>query len=150
MTEHESALQVELYHRLFRLQKEPNIVRVAAAVTEDQSTLQVELYKRFHQVLKKPSSVCGAAAMTEDERALQLELYYRFLRAQGQGYDGAFDEFVRMEVELPVLESIPPEDEEEEEVCLYHVHDASAEKEGLLCMVGRKCSINSKTPTHCR
>lgn len=57
-----------------------------------------------------------AAALTEDESALQVELYYRFLKAQSQGFDGAFDEFVRDEVAQPVLDSIPVEDEEEEEV----------------------------------
>ena len=58
-----------------------------------------------------------AAALTEDESALQVELYYKFLKAQSQGFDGAFDEFVRDEVAQPVIDSIPIEAEEEEEVC---------------------------------
>lgn len=56
------------------------------------------------------------AAQTADESALQVELYYRFLKAQARGFDGAFDEFVREEVAQPIVDSMPVEEEEEEEV----------------------------------
>ena len=57
----------------------------------------------------------AAAAQTEDEDALQVELYYSFLKARTQGYAGAFDEFVRQVIAKPVIDSMMPQEEEDNE-----------------------------------
>ena len=61
------------------------------------------------------SSTCLTES-TDEEDALQLDLYYKFLHAQTLGFDGAFEEFVSSEIAQPVIDSMPPDDDEPEEV----------------------------------
>ncbi len=67
-------------------------------------------------------SVCLVCAATSDEDdALQLELYYKYLHAQAQGFDGDFEQYVSQEIAQPVIDSMVPEEEPNEEVplCSY-------------------------------
>ena len=44
-----------------------------------------------------------------------MELYYKFLYVRTQGYSGAFDQFVRENVAAPIIESMMPDEEEDNE-----------------------------------
>ena len=56
---------------------------------------------------------------------MQLDLYYKFLGAQALGFDGDFEEFVSSEIAQPVIDSMPPDDDEFEEVLfLLITHDS--------------------------
>lgn len=56
------------------------------------------------------------AETTDEENALQLELYYKYLHAQAKGFDGDFEAYVSQEIAQPVIDSMIPEDEPNEEV----------------------------------
>ena len=57
-----------------------------------------------------------SADTTDEENALQLELYYKYLHAQAKGFDGDFEAYVTQEIAQPVIDSMIPEDEANEEV----------------------------------
>ena len=58
----------------------------------------------------------SSAENSDEENALQLELYYKYLQAQAQGYDGDLESYVSQEIAQPIIDSIMPEDEANEEV----------------------------------
>lgn len=58
----------------------------------------------------------SSAETSDEENALQLELYYKYLQAQAQGYDGDLEAYVSQEIAQPIIDSIMPEDEANEEV----------------------------------
>lgn len=61
-----------------------------------------------------------SAETTDEENALQLELYYKYLHAQAKGFDGDFEAYVSQEIAQPVMDSIIPEEEANEEVPSSH------------------------------
>lgn len=63
---------------------------------------------------------CLLAETSDEENALQLELYYKYLHAQAKGFDGDFEAYVSQEIAQPVMDSIIPEDEANEEVPSSH------------------------------
>ncbi len=60
------------------------------------------------------------AETSDEENALQLELYYKYLHAQAKGFDGDFEAYVSQEIAQPVMDSMIPEDEANEEVPSSH------------------------------
>ena len=75
------------------------------------------------------------ADTTDEENALQLELYYKYLHAQAQGFDGDFEAYVTQEIAQPVIDSMIPEEEADEEV--PHPVLATPRDHTIMFLVGR-------------
>jgi len=67
-----------------------------------------------------------SAETTDEENALQLELYYKYLHAQAKGFDGDFEAYVSQEIAQPVMDSMIPEDEANEEVPSSHTKQVTS------------------------
>lgn len=76
-----------------------------------------------------------SAETTDEENALQLELYYKYLHAQAKGFDGDFEAYVSQEIAQPVIDSMVPEDEANEEV--PHPVMATRPEPVIIFLVGR-------------
>ena len=60
----------------------------------------------------------SSAETSDEDDALQLELYYKFLHAQSEGFDGDFENYVTQEIAQPIIDSMQPDEEVDEEVCI--------------------------------
>ncbi|KAL0042919.1 hypothetical protein WJX79_003736 [Trebouxia sp. C0005] len=85
-------------------------VRVPKGTNSDLFTIEDPIERNMDE------SLSTDPATTDEENALQLELYYKYLHAQAEGFDGDFEAYVTQEIAQPVIDSMPPEDEANEEV----------------------------------